>query len=174
MTTVIHEPWLRGPLPGIAPILQPAGNAFVAALEDVEQALTGLTEAQLWRDPGNAASIGYHLLHLSGSTDRLLTYARGEPLTDLQREALRSEREPTEPRPTLESLLTTWRLTVDRALAQLGATSQDRLTEPRSVGRDRIPSTVGDLLFHAAVHAERHAGQMVATARIVRHNFTAE
>ena len=173
MTTVIQEPWLRGPLPGIAPLLQPAAHAFVAALEDVEQALTGLTEAQLWQDPGGAASVGYHLLHLSGSTDRLLTYARGEPLTDVQKETLRYEKVPGEPRPTRESLLTTWRLTVDRALAQLGTTSQDRLAEPRPVGRDRIPSSVGDLLFHAAVHAERHAGQVVATARIVRHNFTA-
>ena len=174
MTTVIQEPWLRGPLPGIPPLLQPAAHAFVAALEDVEQALTGLTEVQLWQDPGGAASIGYHLLHLSGSTDRLLTYARGEPLTDVQKDILRYERVPTEPLPTLESLLTTWRLTVDRALTQLGATSQDRLAEPRAVGRDRIPSSVGDLLFHAAMHAERHAGQVVATARIVRHNFTAE
>jgi uncharacterized damage-inducible protein DinB len=169
MSSVIQEPWLRGPLPGISPWLQPAGHAFVAALEDIEQALTGLTQDELWQDPGGAASIGYHLLHVNGSTDRLLTYARGEPLTDLQKETLRFERAPAKPLPTVESLLTAWRLTVDRALAQLGATSQDRLAEPRFVGRDRIPSTVGDLLFHAAVHAERHAGQIVATARIVRH-----
>ena len=36
------------------------------------------------------------------------------------------------------------------------------------VGRDRLPSTVRGLLFHAAEHAQRHTGQIVTTVRIVR------
>jgi hypothetical protein len=35
------------------------------------------------------------------------------------------------------------------------------------VGRGRLPSTVIGLLFHAAEHTQRHAGQVVTTARIV-------
>ena len=36
------------------------------------------------------------------------------------------------------------------------------------VGRAGLPSTVRGLLFHAAEHAQRHAGQIVTTAKIVR------
>jgi hypothetical protein len=73
------EPWLRGPVPGVPALLQPAAHAFQMALEDCEAAAGDLSDDELWRSPGaGAASVGYHLRHLAGSTDRLLTYARGE------------------------------------------------------------------------------------------------
>jgi uncharacterized damage-inducible protein DinB len=31
-----------------------------------------------------------------------------------------------------------------------------------------LPSTVRGLMFHAAEHSQRHAGQIVTTARIIR------
>jgi uncharacterized damage-inducible protein DinB len=40
--------------------------------------------------------------------------------------------------------------------------------EPRSVGRAQLPSTVGGLLFHIAEHTQRHTGQLITTAKIVR------
>jgi hypothetical protein len=83
----LPEPWLRGPIPGIAPVLQPAAHAFVMAREDVEAAVSGLAEDQIWARPAGIASLGFHLAHLAGSTDRLLTYARGEALSDVQRAA---------------------------------------------------------------------------------------
>lgn len=76
------EPWLRGPVDGIATGLQPVAHAFIAAREDVTAPLADVTPAQVWLQPGGAASIGFHLMHLAGATDRLLTYARGESLTD--------------------------------------------------------------------------------------------
>lgn len=168
MTPPRPEPWLRGPVRGIPAPLQPAAHAFIMAREDAVAAASGLTPSQLWMTPGGAASPGFHLLHLAGSTDRLLTYARGEGLTERQREALASEKAPPEPRPSADQLLGEWEATVERALAQLAATAESDLTRPREVGRARLPSTVLGLLFHAAEHAQRHTGQLVATAKIIQ------
>jgi uncharacterized damage-inducible protein DinB len=168
MTSDLPEPWLRGPLPGISLLLQPAAHAFVMAREDVDAAVADLRPGHLWARPGDIASIGFHLVHLSGSTDRLLTYARGERLTDAQKAALALERTAQETRPQLEELLSTWHATVAGALAQLAATPDSILLEPRSVGRAGLPSNVLGLLFHAAEHAARHAGQVVTTAKLLR------
>jgi uncharacterized damage-inducible protein DinB len=162
------EPWLRGPLPGIAPLLQPAAHAFVLAQEDVAAAVAGITEAQLWARPNGIASVGFQLAHLAGSTDRLMTYARGEPLSVAQRDALARERDIAGIRPPLDALRTEWDRAVTAALAQLAATPESSLLEPREVGRARLPSTVIGCLFHAAEHAARHTGQIVTTARLVR------
>ena len=162
------EPWLRGPVPGIPVLLQPAAHAFQLALEDVERAVSGVEAEQLWLEPCDAASLGFHLLHLSGSTDRLLTYARGEALSSTQRAALAAERELAPPHPALDELLAGWRAAVENALRQLAATPEGSLNDSRLVGRARLPSTVLGLLFHAAEHAQRHAGQVVTTAKIIR------
>jgi uncharacterized damage-inducible protein DinB len=168
MTTARVEPWLRGPVGDVPPILQPAAHAFVMALEDASEAASSLSREQLWLSPGGAASAGFHLMHLSGSTDRLLTYARGERLSDAQRAALAAEASIPQPRPALDALLSQWRETVRRAMHQLSATPESTLFEPRYVGRARLESTVLGLLFHAAEHAQRHTGQIVTTAKIVR------
>jgi uncharacterized damage-inducible protein DinB len=162
------EPWLRGPLPDIPALLQPVGHAFIMAAEDVAAAVVDLGPDELWLQPGGVAPVGFHLAHLSGSTDRLLTYARGAPLSETQRAALAREGAISAIRPPLAELLTGWDATVSAALQQLASTSESLLAEPREVGRARLPSTVLGLLFHAAEHASRHAGQVVTTARIVR------
>ncbi len=162
------EPWLRGPAPGISPLLQPAAHAFLLALEDVETAASSLSAEQLWQRPGGAASAGFHLLHLAGSTDRLLTYARDQTLSEAQRAALAAEKTPEASGLSRDALLDTWRATVERALRQLAATPEATLGDARFVGRDRLPSTVLGLLFHAAEHTQRHTGQLVTTAMIVR------
>ncbi|MGE0463947.1 MAG: DinB family protein [Vicinamibacterales bacterium] len=170
MSTPLPEPWLRGPLPGIPPLLQPAAHAFVMSIEDCEAAAAGLSTAQLWHAPAGAASVGFHLVHLAGSTGRLLTYAQGEALSPAQKAALVAERAPADPRPDAATLLRAWREGVERALAQLAATPDSTLLDARAVGRARLPSTVLGLLFHAAEHASRHTGQAVTTAKIVRAN----
>ena len=162
------EPWLRGPVPGIPALLQPAAHAFLMAREDVELAAQGVTDEQLWRSPGGITPLGFHIAHLTGSTDRLLTYARGEMLTAPQKEALARERTLAETRPTLDELLSAWRNGVDAALAQLAATPESILADARAVGRAQLPTTVLGLLFHAAEHASRHTGQAVKTAKFVR------
>ena len=62
------------------------------AREDVEGAVAGLPAEQWWLQPGGIASVGFQVAHLAGSTDRLLTYARGEALSESQRAALGRER----------------------------------------------------------------------------------
>jgi uncharacterized damage-inducible protein DinB len=168
MSTPLPEPWLRGPLPGIPALLQPAAHAFVMAREDVETAVRGLSAAEAWMAPPGVTSIGFHVAHLSASTDRLLTYARGEALDDAQRQVLARERMVAVERPAIDGLLAAWLATVDRALAQLAATQESTLGDARTVGRAQLPSTVLGLLFHAAEHASRHTGQIVTTARLVR------
>jgi uncharacterized damage-inducible protein DinB len=138
------------------------------ALEDVERAVAGLSHEQLWRPAGAAASVGFHVMHLAGSTERLLTYARGESLSAVQLAELDAERDMREPNPALDVLLARWREVVQNALRQIADTPEASLIEPRTVGRARLPSTVLGLIFHAAEHAQRHVGQIVTTAKIIR------
>jgi uncharacterized damage-inducible protein DinB len=138
------------------------------ALEDVNTAVAGATVRQLWHCPGGAASVGFHLVHLAGSTDRLLTYARGQSLSPAQVAALNAERELSEPYVALDVLLARWGEVVQNALRQIADTSETSLLEPRAFGRARLPSTVLGLIFHAAEHAQRHVGQIVTTTKIIR------
>ena len=159
------EAWMEGPVPGIAPLLQPAAHAFVQARRDVRRLLDGLTVTQLWARPGASASIGFHAVHLAGATDRLLTYARGEQLSAEQRAAAGAE--PQVHGLDATALVATVDAAVERALAQLGATDPATLTEARGVGRQRLPATVLGLLFHAGEHATRHAGQIATLRQVV-------
>lgn len=162
------EPWLRGAVPGVSPLLQPAAHAFIMAREDVEAAVAGITPDELWSRPGGVPPLGFHLAHLAGSTDRLLTYARGEQLADRQRDLLRREQDVAAARPSLDELTAAVRETIRGALEQLAATAEATLLQPRGVGRAQLPSTVLGLLFHAAEHASRHTGQVVTTAALLR------
>jgi uncharacterized damage-inducible protein DinB len=174
------EPWLRGPAfapaavrdaePGspIPALLQPAAHAFIMSIEDCEAAVRDLPADLLWVEHQGAASVGFHLRHLVGATDRLLTYARGEVLTSEQKAYMVSERNPGEPGPGLDVLIAGWRAGVDGALVQLAATPESSLLDFRGVGRAQLPSNVLGLLFHAAEHASRHTGQVVTTAKILK------
>ena len=42
------------------------------------------------------------------------------------------------------------------------------LESQRFVGRKRLPSTIGGLLVHVAEHTQRHVGQMITTAKVVK------
>jgi hypothetical protein len=160
------EYWLRGPIAGVPPELMPAAHALLQTLEDVEQATAGLTIDQVWATPGGAGSIGFHLIHLSGSTDRLLTYARGLALNEAQKAAIGREKQP--PRTEAAPLVEEFRQAVDAALAQIRSTPPASLADARAVGRAALPTTVLGLIFHAAEHSQRHAGQVVTTAKVVR------
>ena len=164
----LPEPWLRGPVPEIPALLQPVAHALIMSREDVDTAAVGLTVEQLWSDPGGIAPVGFHLAHLTGSTDRLLTYARGETLNDRQKKTLVGERTLSTERPALDELLVAWHKMVEEALVQLSSTTDATLLDPRYVGRLQLPSTVLGLLFHAAEHASRHTGQIVTTAKLIR------
>ena len=162
------EAWMRGPVEGVHPLLMPAAHALIGAAEDMASAAAGLSAAELWTRPGGAASVGFHLRHAAGSLDRLLTYARGEGLSDEQFAYLRAEQDPGDPPATAAELIQYVHATVERALAQIRGTSPDTLLDFRGVGRQQLPSNVLGLIFHAAEHTQRHTGQVVTTAKIVR------
>jgi hypothetical protein len=119
----IPEVWLRGPVPGIQPNLQPAAHTLQQVREDIEPVVQGLTPDQLWHRPGGAAAVGLHLHHLPGSLERLLTYSRGESLSSEQMARLASERTMHEDRPSLDALLTRLTGKIERALDCLRSTS---------------------------------------------------
>jgi uncharacterized damage-inducible protein DinB len=160
------EAWLRGPVEGVPVPLQPVAHALAQALEDVERAAAPLSPDELRARPGGAASVAFHLRHLAGSTDRLLTYARGGALSDAQLAFLAAEEEETGA--DAAALLAGVREVVERALEELREADVDALDEPRRVGRAGLPSSVRGLLYHVGEHAARHAGQVVTTARVVR------
>jgi hypothetical protein len=166
--TVPAEVWLRGPIAGITPLLQPAAHALVQVREDVEPVVASLTREQLWARPGGVASVGFHVAHLPGSLDRLLTYSRGEALSEEQLAALAAERTIHDHRPAASDLLARLATGIDDALAYLRTLDEPVLREAREVGRKRLPSTTLGLIFHAAEHSSRHAGQVVTLGAIVQ------
>jgi hypothetical protein len=160
------EVWLRGPVAGIPPPLQPVAHSLLHCREELTATLSSLTPQQIWRQPPGAASIGYHARHAAGSLDRLFTYARGEQLSAAQRTVLSLEKDP-DPSLGAPELIAMLDATVERALQQLRDTPEAALTNPREVGRARLPSTVAGILFHAAEHTHRHIGQIATTARVI-------
>ena len=162
------EVWLRGPVEGILPVLQPAVHTILQVSEDVLPIVADLTPEQLWARPGNAAAIGFHLLHLPGSLDRLLTYSRGAPLSPAQFEYLAAERTVHEDRPELRHLLAGFAARIEAAVSYVRTVPEASLLAPREVGRQRLPSTTLGLIFHGAEHSSRHAGQIVTLNQVVR------
>ncbi|WP_412061165.1 DinB family protein [Rubrivirga sp. IMCC45206] len=161
-----REAWLRGPVAGVPALVQPVAHALVQARDEVAALAAELPPDALWDRPGGAASAGFHLAHLAGVLDRMLTYARGEPLAERQLAALASEGVPN-PDATPVALADAFARSVDAALAQLRATDPTTLTDARTVGRQQILQTHIGLLVHAAEHTTRHVGQLLVTVRVV-------
>lgn len=161
--------WLRGPIPNIHPALQGIAHGLLEALEEVKHAIESLPEDKLWLKPYGSASVGFHLQHLTGATDRLFTYARGDILTDSQRAALVAEQAAGSNggEKSIDQLMNDFERVIDSAIEQLRSTDPSGMYEPRYVGGKKLPSTVTGLLEHAAQHASRHGGQVVTTAKIV-------
>jgi uncharacterized damage-inducible protein DinB len=155
------EAWLRGPVSGVPPLLQPVAHMLLHAQDDARQALDGLTPEQLWARPGGGASIGFHLRHLIGALDRLLTYALGGALDDRQMAYLKREAESGDPPADATTLGAELDAAIARAVDLLRETDETTLLDARAVGRRQIPTTVLGLLVHAGEHSARHAGQMV-------------
>lgn len=167
-TPVTAEVWLRGPLAGVEPFLMPAAHALAQAAEELRRVASGLDHAQLWARPAGVASVGFHLRHVAGATDRLLTYAEGGVLSAEQRAFAASEGEPAGPEVPAEALAEETADLLAAAIERLRRMPRERLLEARSVGRLRLPSTVLGLIFHAAEHAQRHVGQALVTAKVVK------
>ena len=162
----LPEPWMRGPIEGVHPLLAPALYSFQMAREDLDKYTAGLTAAHIWAAPHGLAPVGFHILHIAGSTNRLITYLQGRELTAAQLEAMAAEASPGEP--SREHLLAALSQAFRDAETVIRALDPATLAAARSVGRKRLPTTVIGLLTHIAEHAQRHVGQAIVTAKLAR------
>jgi len=162
------EYWLSGPVTGVPPLLQPVAHALLQARREVRSIVAGFPDHLLWQKPAGMASVGFHLQHLRGVLDRLLTYARGQSLTTDQLAQLKQEGHPAAGAESVIQLTAAFESQVEKALEQLQQTDETILTETRLVGRAGIPSTSIGLLVHAAEHTMRHTGQLMVTAAVVK------
>jgi uncharacterized damage-inducible protein DinB len=161
----IAEPWLRGPIPDVSPLVAPVLFAFQQASEDLAAHTEGLTTEQIWTTPFGFGSVGFHMRHIAGSIDRLITYLEGKQLSEEQMTALRVEKNPGASR---ENLLTELDSAFRRAEAVVRALDPVTLAEKREVGQKRLPTTVIGLLTHIAEHTQRHVGQAICAAKLAR------
>ena len=163
------EVWLRGPVPGVPPLLQPVAHALLQARDELNAAMQDFPPALLNERPGGVASVGFHLQHLSGVLDRLLTYARQGTLSEAQFVDLYAENPPlVTSADAAAKLVQRFNDRVDAVLNQLENTDVAHLAEVRGVGRAQVPSTLIGVLVHAAEHTTRHLGQLLVTAKWVR------
>jgi len=162
----LPEVWLRGPLDGYPPLLMPVAHALLQAREDIERLAATVPAEVVWQRPGRAASVGFHVLHIGGSLDRLATYARGQALDQAQMQALDDERSAEARGGPLAEIAARTIATIDAVLAQVRFTPSDTLLQRRVVGRGKLSSTVIGLLVHLAEHTTRHVGQAITTARM--------
>ena len=160
----LPEPWLRGPIPDVDPLVAPILYAFQQAREDLAHYTAGLTPVQLWATPHGFGSVAFHIRHITGSTDRLMTYLQGRELSSAQLAALQAE-EHADGLSRVELLEELDRV-FQNAEAVVRSLDPARLGDVRTVGRKRLPTTVIGLLTHIAEHTQRHVGQAIAAAKL--------
>jgi uncharacterized damage-inducible protein DinB len=157
---------MRGPIDGVHPLLAPVLYSFEMAREDLDKYTAGLSPARIWAAPHGLAPVGFHMLHIAGSINRLMTYLQGRELTAAQLEAMAAEASPGQP--SREQLLAGLSQSFRDAETVIRALDIATLADARSVGRKRLPTTVIGLLTHIAEHTQRHVGQAVVTAKLAR------
>jgi len=159
------EPWLRGGETDVPAVGRAVLHALQLADEDLQTWCGDLSDAELNARPAGAAPVAFHIRHLVRSLDRLLTYAEGRSLSEAQMARLRTELDPGATRHELFAELTA---ALAEGAARVRALAATNLEEARTVGKKRLPTTVGGLLVHVADHTQRHVGQGITTAKIVR------
>jgi uncharacterized damage-inducible protein DinB len=160
----LPEPWMRGPIDGVPPLLAPVLHSFQMAREDLEEYTAGLPAADIWATPHGLTSVGSHILHIEGSTNRLVTYLQGRELTSAQLDAMEPEEFPS--KPSRDQLLDVLDDAFRDAEAVIRKIDPATLGDARTVGRKGLPTTVIGLLTHIAEHTQRHVGQAIVTAKL--------
>jgi uncharacterized damage-inducible protein DinB len=111
------------------------------------------------------APVAFQLKHICGSMDRLLTYAEGSRLTPEQIAAMKSELDSVT---TGKEVFAGLRAAFERSMQRVRTLAGVNLEDARTVGGRQLPRSVGGLLVHVADHTQRHVGQAITTAKIVR------
>lgn len=161
------EYWLRGPVKDIPELLQPAAHALLQSNAELNAYLKDFPKELLWEKLEGRASVGFHIQHMTGVLDRMLTYAKGKSLSKAQFEFLKNEGISKEGF-DVAFLIEAFSKQVQEAFQYFKGLSEDSLKGKRSVGRKKLPSTVLGLLFHAAEHSQRHMGQLLVTASVIK------
>jgi uncharacterized damage-inducible protein DinB len=159
------EPWLRGTLTDVAAVQRGVLHALELAREDLERWCGALSDEELNARPAGVAPVAFHLRHIARSVDRLLTYAEGRALDAAQISALKTEMDAGARSAEVFAEL---RKALETGAQRVRKFSADELEAARSVGAKRLPTTLGGLLVHLADHTQRHVGQAITTAKIVR------
>ena len=159
------EPWLRGTHAEVPAVGRAVLHALDLALEDITKWTAGLTDTEVHAQPHGLASIAFHLKHIARSVDRILTYAEGHPLSDEQLAALKAESTGVE---TLAALLAEVEASFNDAAGRVRELAKADFDAFRGVGRKQLPTSVGGALIHVADHTQRHVGQVVTTAKVLK------
>jgi uncharacterized damage-inducible protein DinB len=167
----LPEPWMRGPIAGVDPLIAPVLYSFQHATEDLAHHTKGLTVDQLWATPFGFGSVGFHMLHIAGSTNRLMAYLQDRQLSPEELAAMEAEKSP--PPMGLAELFAVLKRSFSEAESVVRAVDPATLQEPRGVGRERLPTTVIGLLVHTAEHTQRHVGQAISAAKLARQSVPA-
>jgi uncharacterized damage-inducible protein DinB len=158
------EPWLRGTLTEVEPVRRALLHSLEMAYEDAELWCEGLDEEEMFARPAELPSVAFQLRHIVRSLDRLLSYAEGQQLSDVQIAALESEMDTG----SRADVWQEFRAGLESAEARVRAIQPQSFHEIRGVGRKMLPTTVVGLLIHCAEHTQRHVGQMVTTVKVVQ------
>lgn len=164
-STSYVEPWLRGTHREVPAVGRAVLHALELAFDDLTKWTAGLTDDEVHAEPFGLTSIAVQLRHIAGSVDRILTYAEGNQLSADQLAALKSESSGNE---SLTALLARVETSFANAAGRVRALAIGDLETPRSVGRKRLPTTLGGALIHVADHTQRHVGQVVTTAKLLK------
>jgi uncharacterized damage-inducible protein DinB len=158
------EPWMRGTLTDVPPVQRAVLHAFELAIEDIERWCSQLSDEQLNARPHQLASVAFHIRHIIGSCDRLLSYAEGHEITADQLAYLKTE---LDAHSTRDELLANLRTAIAGYAIRVRAFTPEQYSEARGIGRKQLPTTVAGLLVHVADHSMRHVGQAITTAKLV-------
>jgi uncharacterized damage-inducible protein DinB len=159
------EPWLRGTYAELPAVARAVLHALDLAVDDITKWTDGLTDAEILMQPLGLPSIAFHLRHIASSVDRILTYAEGGQLSAEQLACLKAEQNGEE---SLAMLLGTVQASVSNASERVRTLASADFNVPRGVGRKQLPTTIGGALIHVADHSQRHVGQVVTTAKVLK------
>jgi uncharacterized damage-inducible protein DinB len=159
------EPWLRGTHTDVPAVTRAVLHALELALDDLTKWTGGLTDAEIHTQPLGLPSLAFHLRHIARSTDRILSYAEGNQLTSEQLAALKAEQTGEE---SLAALLAEVEISFSNADARIRVLATANFDTPRAVGRKQLPTSIGGALIHVADHTQRHTGQVVTTAKVLK------
>jgi hypothetical protein len=161
----LPEPWMRGIVPGIDPVVGHLLRASEHIREDLERAIAPLSGEELWATPGGMTAAGFHAKHLAGSIERLCTYLEGNQLTTEQIAALKAENTGEE---SGDELIAAVNTSLARYEELVRALSPEHFGDVREIGRKRLQTTVVSLAIHIAEHGQRHVGQAISAARLAK------